>query len=110
MTDIVRPKTWTDPPFSMPKQLFVSEQIPTLSRRLSDIEQAKEAGVVGCIAEFGMGIHDPEEIRRRCVIVHMLHARVEILQIDGVTRLEWGYLDPSAPHTWTMRTVEQEAR
>lgn len=104
MNDIMPPKTWTAPPFSMPKQLLIHEQIPTLQRHISLIERAKEDAVVECLAQFGMSMQDPEEIRSRCVIVHMISSRVELLQIDGIPRLEWGYLDN--PNTWTVRTVE----
>lgn len=106
MTDITPPKTWTGPVFSVPGHLLVHEQIPTLQRFISEKETAKESAVVACLAQFGMSMQDPEEIRRRCVIVHQRSSMVETLQIDGIPRLEWGYLDPKYPNTWTLRTVE----
>lgn len=96
------------PGIQLPRCLSILEQIPTIGRMLSQIERAREEAVVKCLAQFGMSMQDPEEIRRRCVVVHTLSSRSELLQIDGIPRLEWGYLDN--PNVWTVRTVEPEGQ
>lgn len=86
--------------------LSLMDQIPTIGRIRDQIERAKEEGIQKCIAQFGMSMDRPEEIRERCTIVVMLHAQRGLLQVDGIPILEWGYLDPKCPNVWTMRSVE----
>lgn len=93
-------------PFSIPNPPLTHEQIPTFHRHISDKQRVLEDAVVSCLAQFGIGSQDPEELRRRCVIVHKMNSRIESLHVDGIMRLEWGYLNPIFPNTWTVRTVE----
>lgn len=110
---IINPNKFTVsmPGIQLPRCLSAVEQIPTIGRMLSRIEQAREDAVVKCLAQFGMSMQDPEEIRRRCMVSVFPHLGVEQLHVDGVLRLEWGYLYPTnAPRTWTVRTVEPEEK
>lgn len=88
---------------------MVSEHIPFRGRRVSDIEREREKAIHATLSSFGLvGLGNVEELRRRCVIVHYYPERIERLQIDGIPRLEWGYLDN--PNTWTVRTVEPKGK
>lgn len=110
-TKILNPNKTTGsmPGLQLPRCLSSLDQTPTIGRIRDQLERAKEDGIQKCLAQFGMSMDRPEEIRERCTIVVMLHDRVELLQIDGIPVLEWGYLDPKCPNVWTMRSVEAVA-
>ena len=99
------------PGAELPAYLSIAEQIPSIGRRWSEIERARERAIEECLVQLGMTPFDGEEIRRRCMISVFPHLRTEQLHVDGILRLEWGYLDPvNAPGTWTIRTVEPEVQ